>query len=170
MRQAFRMTKAALVAAAITGAAVVAQAADKPANYPMRPVSLVVVYPAGGGMDVAARTLASVAEEELGHEFRVENRTGGGGVVGHTYLAKEARPDGYTIGVVANPFLFSDFLAKGGQFDQSDFKPIAGINFDPVVWVVRADSPLGDMSFEQIIEKAKTSDRNNPPCRCSIAS
>jgi len=156
MRQAFRFAQAALAAAVIAGGAAAAQAADKPANYPMRPISLVVVYPAGGGMDVTARTLASVAEKDLGHEFRVENRTGGGGVVGHTYLAKEARPDGYTIGVVGNPFLFSDFLAKGGQFDQSDFKPIAGINFDPVVWVVRADSPLGKMSFQEIIEKAKS--------------
>jgi tripartite-type tricarboxylate transporter receptor subunit TctC len=140
------------VAAAVT--VPLAKAQEKPDNYPTRPISFVVAYPAGGGMDVAARTMAGVAEQQLSHEFRVENRTGGGGIVGHSYLANEARPDGYAVGVVANPFLFSDFLVREGAFDQTSFEPIAGINFDPVVWVVRSDSELASMDFDGIIKTA----------------
>lgn len=155
MRLTDILARAGAWAVAALAASSMAWAADKPENFPTRPISLVVVYPAGGGMDVTARTLASVAEEQLGHEFRVENHTGGGGIVGHSYLAHEARPDGHTLGVVANPFLFLDFLAKDGNFDQTDFEPIVGINFDPVVWVVRTKSDLGDKSFDEIIETAK---------------
>lgn len=141
------------MAAALLAAPAGAQ--QKPPNYPERPIEMVVVYPAGGGMDVTARTLAQEMERTTGHQFRVQNRVGGGGIVGHTHLAKQAAPDGYTVGVVASPFLFLDFLTREGQFTQADFEPIAGINFTPVIWLVRSDSPLGKMDFNGIIEEAK---------------
>ena len=132
-----------------------AHAQQPPAGYPDRPIELVVVYPAGGGMDVTARALAKEAERVLGHSFRVQNRTGGGGLIGHTYLAKNAAPDGYTLGVIGNPNLLLDFLAKEGDFDQKSFTPIVGINFTPTLWVVQADGPLGKLDFKGIIERAK---------------
>lgn len=153
MQHLVKRMGAALVAAAalaVTGA----QAQTKPADYPQRPIEMVVVYPAGGGVDITARILAQESERILGHQFRVQNRVGGGGITGHTYLAK-APADGYTLGVVANPFLLLDFMMREGQFDQNDFDPLVGINFSPVAWVVRTDSPLGKMDFNGVITEAK---------------
>lgn len=127
-----------------------------PAGYPERPIEMVVVYPAGGGMDVTARTLAQESERVLGYKFRVQNRTGGGGIVGHTWLAQNATADGYAVGILANPFLALDILVRNAPFKAKDFSPIAGINFTPVIWVVRADSKLGKMDFPAVVKYAKS--------------
>lgn len=147
-----------VVAATIAFGSAGALAEDlaKPADFPQRPINLVVMYPAGGGVDVTARTFARVAEGILGQEFRVENRVGGVGMVGHSYLAHSARPDGYTIGVIANPFLFTDILIRDASFGPEHFDPLAFITFEPVVWTVRVDSEIGAMSFAEIAEHAKT--------------
>ncbi|WP_185961176.1 tripartite tricarboxylate transporter substrate binding protein [Telmatospirillum sp. J64-1] len=129
-------------------------AQEKPKDFPVRPINLVVMYPAGGAVDVTARTFADIAKPQLGHDFRVENRVGGAGMVGHTYLAKGAAADGYTIGVIANPFLFTDILLRDASFTVDEFEPIASISFDPVIWVVNAKSDIGSMDFDGIIEYA----------------
>jgi len=134
------------------------QAPPKPANFPNRPINLVVSYPAGGGMDITARTLAKELERVTGYQFRVQDRAGGGNIVGNTYVARQAKPDGYTIGILANPSFFLDFLNRGAHFNKDDITPIAGINFAPAMWVVRKDSPLGKLGFKGIIKKA----RKNP--------
>ncbi|MET0169161.1 MAG: tripartite tricarboxylate transporter substrate-binding protein, partial [Aliihoeflea sp.] len=68
------------------------------AQYPDRPLTLIVPWGAGGGTDAAARIIGSGLERELGQSISVVNRTGGSGVVGHSAIA-EADPDGYTIGI-----------------------------------------------------------------------
>lgn len=128
----------------------------KPANYPNRPISFVVSYPAGGGMDVTARTLASQMERVTGYQFRVENRGGGGGIIGNTYMATRAKADGYTVGILANPTLFLNILKQGAKFKKDDLEPIAGINFAPAAWFTRTDSKFGKMDFNQIIAYAKS--------------
>lgn len=144
---------AVIVAIAAPGAR--AQLPEPPENFPRRPINLVVVYPAGGGMDVTTRTFAKVAEDILGHEFRVENRVGGAGMVGHAYLAKNARADCYTVGVVANPFLFSDILLRDAPFSKDELDPLVFINFSPAIWTVNTEGRLGDKSFDEIIAFAK---------------
>jgi tripartite-type tricarboxylate transporter receptor subunit TctC len=141
--------------AAMMAATPALQAQEPPEGYPSRPIDLVVVYPAGGGMDVTARILASEAERVLGHSFRVQNRTGGGGLVGHSWFANEAEADGYNIGILANPNLALDFIVREGDFEASDFLPIAGINFAPVLWTVSTTGPLAGLDFNGVIEKAK---------------
>ena len=86
--------KAILTAAAMT----VLGAAPAFAEFPERPVSMIVPWSAGGGTDAIARMLANGLEKELGQPINVINRTGGAGVIGHTEIANAA-PDGYTIGV-----------------------------------------------------------------------
>lgn len=127
----------------------------KPANYPNRPINFVVSYPSGGGMDITARTLAAQMERVTGYQFRVENRGGGGGVIGNTYMATQAKPDGYTVGILANPTMFMNILHQGAQFKKDDVEPIAGITFEPVIWATRSDSALGKMDFKQILDYAK---------------
>lgn len=143
------------LATAASLATVSVSAQEKPADFPQRPISLVVVYPAGGAVDVTARTFAKLAEEQMGIDIRVENRVGGAGMVGHTSLAKNTDPDGYTVGVLANPFLYTDILLKNAPFELDEFTPINEISFDPMVWVVNAKSDVGKMSFDEIIAHAK---------------
>ncbi|MBN8188362.1 tripartite tricarboxylate transporter substrate binding protein [Salipiger thiooxidans] len=108
-------------AALIAGFTMVAGAAF--AEYPERPVQLIVPYPAGGGTDIVARTLAVELEKELGQPVSVVNRDGGGGIPGQTAIAR-ARPDGYTIGLIASdislykpqglaPLTYADMTAIG---------------------------------------------------------
>jgi tripartite-type tricarboxylate transporter receptor subunit TctC len=137
-----------------------AMAQEKPADFPNRPINLVVMYPAGGGMDVTARTFAKVAEEQMGVSIRVENRVGGGGMVGHTSLAKETKPDGYTIGLLANPFLYTDILLRDAPFEIQEFEPFAQINFDPVVLAVNTKANPGADDYAAVMERAKTDKLN----------
>jgi len=148
------IASACLLASAFASQSVNAEPA-KPANYPNRPISFVVSYPAGGGMDVTARTLAAQMERVTGYQFRVENRGGGGGIIGNTYMATQAKPDGYTVGILANPTLFLNILKQGAKFSKGDLEPIAGINFAPVAWFTRTDSQFGKMDFNQVIAYAK---------------
>src|SRR5690606_31746981 len=68
------------------------------ADYPDRPITLLVAWGAGGGTDAVARVIAVGLEKELGQSVNVVNRTGGSGVVGHSAMA-DAEPDGYTLGL-----------------------------------------------------------------------
>src|SRR4051812_12408365 len=74
-------------------------AASAHAQYPQRPVQLIVPWGAGGGTDATARIIATLLEKDLKQPFNVVNRTGGSGVVGHTAIAG-APPAGYTIGML----------------------------------------------------------------------
>jgi tripartite-type tricarboxylate transporter receptor subunit TctC len=94
-------------------------------------------------------------ERVTGYQFRVENRGGGGGIIGNTYVAKQAQPDGYTVGILANPTMFMNILYQGAQFKKADVEAVAGITFEPVIWVTRAESEFGKMDFKQILDYAK---------------
>lgn len=127
----------------------------KPMDFPRKPIELVVVYPAGGGMDVTARILAKHLEKYVGTKCIVVNKTGGGGMVGHTYLAKAASNDGYTLGVLANTILSDEILKAKGDWSYTDMEPMAFINFTPVAWVVKSDSKFGSMKLKEIVDYAK---------------
>jgi tripartite-type tricarboxylate transporter receptor subunit TctC len=128
----------------------------KPEDFPRKPIELVVVYPAGGGMDVTARILAKHLEKYVGTKCIVVNKTGGAGMVGHTYLATAAKNDGYTVGVLANTILSDDLLRSKGAWSYKDLEPVAYLNFTPVTWIVNTDSKYKDYSLKKIIDFAKT--------------
>ncbi|MEI6839568.1 MAG: hypothetical protein WCK56_17365, partial [Alcaligenaceae bacterium] len=97
----------------------------KPAGFPDQPIEYTVVYPAGGGVDITARLLAKYAEQVSGDKILVNNRTGGAGMVGHAYLAKQAKADGYTWGVVGNNIWGDAMLEAQGKWALSDLEAIA---------------------------------------------
>src|SRR5688500_3760038 len=66
------------------------------ADYPTKPITLVIPFPPGGGSDTVGRPLASVAPQHLGQAMAVINKAGGGGAVGTQFVAN-AKPDGYTV-------------------------------------------------------------------------
>jgi tripartite-type tricarboxylate transporter receptor subunit TctC len=143
------------------GLSLTAHAADpavaklKPKDFPNQPIEYTVVYPAGGGMDVTARLLAKFVEKASGDKIVVNNRTGGGGMVGHTYLATQAKNDGYTVGIVAN-LLWGDALLRAqGKWALSDLEAIGYINSDALIWLVQGDGPLKGKSLKEIMQIAK---------------
>jgi tripartite-type tricarboxylate transporter receptor subunit TctC len=107
-----------------------------------------VPYPAGGGVDVLARTLGDVVAKQWGQSVVVENRPGAGGLIASQALATSP-PDGYTLIVVASGHATNPFLYPKIPYDTSrDFTPISLLASSPNVLLVRADSPfktLGEM-------------------------
>lgn len=127
----------------------------RPAGFPSRPIEFVVTFPAGGGMDIAARILARHVERLTGHRIIVSNRTGGSGMVAHAYLARQAPPDGYTVGIIANSIFSDSLLRSEGRWSHTDLSPIAFINSDPITWIVGTRGPLADRNLAQILAWAR---------------
>ena len=93
------------------------------ATFPAKPIHLVVTFAAGGAMDLTARSMAAVMSESFG-QVVVENRTGGGGLVGTDYVARAA-PDGYTLVMYADVNVIAPFVYKKLNHDPiKDFAPI----------------------------------------------
>lgn len=116
------------------------------AEYPARPLTMVVPWGAGGGTDAVARVIASLMERDLGQPVTVVNRTGGSGVVGHQAIAAAA-PDGYTVGIITVEIAM---MHHQGLTDlaPASFTPLGLVNFDATGVQVRADAPwatLGDL-------------------------
>lgn len=126
----------------MTGAALVATAGAALAEYPERPITMIVPWSAGGGTDAIARMLASGLEEELGVPVSVVNRSGGAGVVGHNAMIT-APADGYTIGF-GTAEMVTYFWTGNAEFTADDFTPIGLVNFDPSAFHVAADSEWSD--------------------------
>ncbi len=114
------------------------------AQYPNRPMTLVVPWGAGGGTDAVARFIASLMEKDLGQPVNVVNRTGGSGVVGHSAIATAA-PDGYTIGMITVEITMMHHQ-KLTELDPTSYTPIALVNLDPAGFQVRADSSYKTMA------------------------
>jgi len=109
------------------------------AQYPQRPVQLIVPWGAGGGTDATARIIASLLEKELKQPINVVNRTGGSGVVGHQAIAS-APADGYTLGMITVEITMMHHVGLTA-LKHTDYTPIGLVNADPAGINVRVDSP-----------------------------
>ena len=118
-------------------------------EYPNRPITLVVPYPAGGGVDALARLIAPKLSSALGHQVVVENKGGAGGVIG-TRATARAAPDGYTIVLVPTGV---SLLENTGYDLVKDFAPICLISSSPIVLVAPPSFPA--TSVEEVIALAK---------------
>jgi tripartite-type tricarboxylate transporter receptor subunit TctC len=114
-------------------------AATAYAQYPQRPIQLIVPWGAGGGTDATARIIGALMEKELKQPFNVVNRTGGSGVVGHDAIAR-APADGYTIGLITVEITMMHHVGLT-QLKHTDYTPIGLMNADPAGVNVRVDSP-----------------------------
>lgn len=112
------------------------------AEYPERPITMIVAWNAGGGTDAIARIVAKGLEEELGVAVNVVNKPGGGGVIGHAEMLN-TRPDGYTLGF-ASAEIASYYWTGNADFKASDYTPLGLVNFDASAFHVAADSPWQD--------------------------
>jgi tripartite-type tricarboxylate transporter receptor subunit TctC len=120
-------------------------------SFPTRDITLVVPWAAGGGTDALARTLVKNAKQLIGVTVAVVNRTGGTGVLGMQSVA-QAKPDGYTLGLIT--FHLSAYRLMGtGELSYRDFEPIMLLNRSPTGFLVKADSPYRDL--KQLFDYAK---------------
>jgi tripartite-type tricarboxylate transporter receptor subunit TctC len=108
-------------------------------KYPSRPINLIVPWSAGGSTDLTARALAPVLDKILGQPVKVENRTGGGGAIGHGAIA-QGGPDGYNIGIITLEVVLPAWV-NNTKIDANSFTPIALLVLNPVAVVVRKDAP-----------------------------
>ena len=120
------------------------------ANYPDKPIKIIVPYTPGGGTDAVTRRLVErISFDNPKWQFVVDNKAGGGGNIGMELVAK-AKPDGYTLGMgqAANLAINPALQAKMPYDAAKDFTAVALVAEQPMVVVVKADSPwrtLGDM-------------------------
>jgi tripartite-type tricarboxylate transporter receptor subunit TctC len=122
--------------------------------YPSRPVRIIVPYGVGGSADVYGRFLAAKLQDSLGQPVLIENRPGGGSIVGTDVVAK-SDPDGYTLLIMSNTHTVNETLIAKKPFDlMRDFAPITGISYSDLMMVVHPS--VGASTLKEFVALAKS--------------
>ena len=124
------------------------------AEYPDRPVTIIVPWGAGGGTDTIIRIFAIGFEKEMGVPINVVNRTGGNGVVGHAAISS-AKPDGYTLGAGTSEITYFKTMGMA-DITPANFDLISRLALIPAGVTVKADSPF------KTLQEALDAVKNNP--------
>jgi tripartite-type tricarboxylate transporter receptor subunit TctC len=147
----FRLRKRALLGAALACAALAASAQS--ADFPAKPITLVVCFPAGGSSDALARPLAQKLSEALHQPVVIENRGGAGGTIGAAHVAKAA-PDGYTLMLTSSHHFIAQHVYKKLPYEYTTaFEPIAVIASVPSVLVMSTKAKAA--SVKDLLTQAK---------------
>ena len=141
----------AAVTLAISGAPAWAQAQ----NFPNKPITLIVPFPAGGSTDRHMRLLAELAGKQLGQPIIVDNKPGAGGTLAPGAMARTAKPDGYTITQFPLSMLRMAHMQKTAWHPINDFTHIIGVSGYTFGFTVRGDSPY--KSFNDYVAAARKS-------------
>ena len=135
-------TWTAIAAIVAFGALIGVQSGAAAADYPTRPITLIVPYPAGGGNDVIARLVAAKMSESLGRPIVIENRGGAGSTIGTRDVARSA-PDGYTLLIATSSLAINPSLYPDTAYDpKKDFAPIGLIATSPNFVLVNPAVPV----------------------------
>jgi tripartite-type tricarboxylate transporter receptor subunit TctC len=142
-----------LVAALFGAAALVVAPGLAAQDYPTKPVRIIVPFAAGGPADVYARFLGQRLQEALGQPFVIDNRPGGGSVIGTDAVAKSA-PDGYTLLMMSNTHTVNESLMQSKPYQlMRDFAPVAPVNYSDLLLVVHPSVKAN--SVAELIAEAK---------------
>jgi tripartite-type tricarboxylate transporter receptor subunit TctC len=140
-----------LMAVAIAATVVSAQAAAQ--TYPSRAVRIVVGFPPGGGIDIAARAVAQPLSESFKQSFVVDNRPGGSGIIASEIVAR-SKPDGYTLLMASMSHVVNPGLFPKLPYDTvKDFAPITLVGVIPNVYVVHPSLPV--TTLKGLVDMAK---------------
>jgi tripartite-type tricarboxylate transporter receptor subunit TctC len=121
--------------------------------YPNKPVKIISPFSAGGPADIYARYLGQRLEKPMGQPFVIENRVGGGGIIGADAVAKSA-PDGYTLLVMSNTHTVNESLvAKKPYKLMTDLVPVAPLNYSDLLLVVNPAVPAKNL--KELLDLAK---------------
>lgn len=112
------------------------------ADYPVRPIKLLVGFAAGGATDITFRKLGELAAKQLGQPIIIENKPGAGATLAPTTMAKVEDPDGYTIAAATAGLLRYPYMQKVDWDPIKDFTWIAGLGGYSFVLAVNAESPI----------------------------
>jgi tripartite-type tricarboxylate transporter receptor subunit TctC len=134
-------------------AALLAVTGSARAEYPERPVQVIVPFPAGGVVDIVARKFAEAFTEVVGQMVVVVNRDGASGVVG-TQAAANASPDGYTLAFDPNGPLTVQPSLRTTPYGLASFRPVCQVFSYPYVLAVAEKSPIS--SLNDFVAKAKS--------------
>lgn len=125
------------------------------AQYPDKPVTLIVPYPPGGGTDVIARIVQDKLRAQLGQPVIIENRGGAAGVIG-TELAAKAQPDGYTVLFTLSSHTINPAIYKKLRFNtEKDFDPVSMVASLPQILVAHPSLPANNVKELIAMAKAK---------------
>jgi tripartite-type tricarboxylate transporter receptor subunit TctC len=150
MTIAARLIGMTLLLASLSGAAFAQQ-------YPSGPVTIVVPFTPGGSTDILGRLAAEVLQNNFKQSVVVENRTGGGGIIGNASVARSA-PDGQTLLLAPTAFSIVPFTSKNVPYDAArDFKPITLLGYTANVMVVSPSLKVN--TVQEFIEYAKSGDQ-----------
>ncbi|MES2189754.1 MAG: tripartite tricarboxylate transporter substrate binding protein [Pseudomonadota bacterium] len=128
--------------------------------YPSKPVTIVVGYSAGGGVDAMARILAEKLPSIIGQPVIVENRPSVGAIVGTSYVAK-AKPDGYTLLMGApGPIIFNHAVYAKLPYAPQDLTPISFVSDSPLILIVNANNPAKNVQ-ELVAQSKQNPDKSN---------
>jgi tripartite-type tricarboxylate transporter receptor subunit TctC len=148
MEHLARVVYSAVAALALAAGSATAQ------TYPDKPVKIISPFSAGGPADIYARYLGQRLEKPLGQAFIVENRVGGGGIIGADAVAKSA-PDGYTLLVMSNTHTVNESLfAKKPYKLMTDLVPISPINYSDLLLVVNPEVPAKNL--KELLDLARS--------------
>ncbi|MDH5287534.1 MAG: tripartite tricarboxylate transporter substrate binding protein [Betaproteobacteria bacterium] len=141
---------------AATACALAFAAGSAWAQFPERPITMIVPFPPGGVADTVARPIAEAMGNALKQPVIIENKAGAGGGIGMAHVAK-SKPDGYTILMALSSLVVlpeaDKVLGRAPAFQVKDLAPIARITADPTVLAVRAESPW--KSYADFVAHAK---------------
>jgi tripartite-type tricarboxylate transporter receptor subunit TctC len=115
-------------------------------EYPTKPVTVIVPWPAGGPSDIAARPIGQGLTMQLGKPFVIENRGGASGNIGSAFVA-QSNPDGYTLLITSSsPIVINPSLYKNMPFDPSrDLQPVTNVLRVPLVLAVNPSVPAKNL-------------------------
>ena len=138
----------------LVAAALAICALDAAAQYPNKPIKMIVPFPPAGSTDLSARAVAGKLQERLGQPIVIENKPGAGGNIGGEQAAKSP-PDGYTlfVGTVGTNAINSSIYSKMPFDHQKDFAPVILLSKTPNVLVVNPALPVN--SVQDVIRLAK---------------
>jgi tripartite-type tricarboxylate transporter receptor subunit TctC len=148
---ATRLLAGALVLSACVATA--AHAQEKPGDYPKKPIRIVIGIAPGGGLDTMSRLGAQKLSERWGRSVIVDNRPGGGTVVGMELVA-QALPDGYTLLGASDTLMLNGVLKRAAYDVRKKFVPIVQLTTQPYVLVVTPSLPV--TSVKELIAYAKS--------------
>jgi len=128
--------------------------------YPARSVKIVVPFGVGGPADIYARFVGARLGEAMGQPFIIENRPGGGAVIGSDAVAKSA-PDGYTLLMMSNTHTVNETLIpKKPYVLMRDLAPINGVNYSDLLMVIHPSVPANNLKEFIALAKAKPRELN----------
>ena len=138
---------------AIAAMGMLISAAAGAQEYPTKPITLIVPWPAGGSTDIAMRAIADSASKVLGQPIAIDNKAGGGGTVGPATMAAAAKPDGYTIAQIPITVFRAPFMSRTSFDPTRDLTYVIALTGYTFGVVVRDDAPW--KTFGDLLADAK---------------